>query len=344
MIDLHTHLGGAVPASVLWEILCDGGLQTEFHSFDQLQDFLTVGPGDIKTLDDFLNLYFHATELIQSSPHAATTAVYQAVAKAYRRAKITGMEVRYNPFKRLRMGFHSLDAIILATVQGLQRASMHYQVRTGILFSLGKELPHEENWKIINAALRFQGHGVLHGAYGIVGIDMAGPESLRKDLDKEWLNEIAKMIAEARKANFGITWHVGETPFSGPDGLENVLNIIQPDRIGHGIEIRKAQGKQRDRLCAILRERQVCLELCPSVNIVTRSLQSYSEMADIIRLLDKEGIPFCINTDNPYLIHTNLKREYEIMDKELGSQFQLAEKCNKFSEKATFLVPIRNHK
>lgn len=337
MIDLHTHLGGAVPASVLWEILCDGGLQTEFRTFDQLQEFLTVKPGDIKTLDDFLSLYFHATELIQSSPHAATAAAYQAVAKAYRRAKITGMEVRYNPLKRSRMGLHSLDAIILATVQGLQRASMHYQVRTGILFSLGKELSHEENWKIVKAALRFRGHGVLHGAYGIVGVDMAGPESLRRDLDKEWLGEIAKMIAEVRKANFGVTWHVGETGFSGPSGMENVLEIIEPDRIGHGIEIRKAEAQQRERLCGILRERRVCLELCPSVNIVTRSLQNYGEMADVVRLLDKESIPFCINTDNPYLIHTNLSREYEIMDKELGEGFGLFEKCNRFLEEATFL-------
>lgn len=337
MIDLHTHLGGAVPASVLWEILCDSGLQTEFQTFDQLQEFLTVNPGDIATLDDFLNLYFHATELIQSSPHAATTAAYQAVAKAYRRAKITGMEVRYNPLKRLRKGLHSLDAIILATIQGLQRASMHYQVRTGILFSLGKELNHEENWKIIKAALRFRGHGVLHGAYGIVGIDMAGPESLRRDLDKEWLHEIAKMIDEARKANFGITWHVGETDFSGPQGMENVLEIIQPDRIGHGIQIRKAQGKQRERICAILRERRICLELCPSVNIITHSLDNYGEMADIIRFLDKENIPFCVNTDNPYLIHTNLMREYELMDKELGKDFALIEKSHKSFEEATFL-------
>lgn len=337
MIDLHTHLGGAVPASVLWEILCDSGLQTEFDTFDQLQDFLTVEPGEVKSLDDFLGLYFHATELIQSSPHAATVAAYQAIAKAYRRAQISGMEIRYNPLKRLRKGLHSLDAIVLATIQGLQKASMHYQVRTGLLFSMGKELTHEENWKIIKAALRFRGHGVLHGAYGIVGIDMAGPESLGRDLDKEWLGEVAKMVEEARKANFGITWHVAETDHSGPDGLENVLDIIQPDRIGHGIRIIKAQGKQKDRLCGILRERQICLELCPSVNVITRSLNNYAEMADVIRLLDKEGIPFCVNTDNPYLIHTNLKREYDIMEKELGESFALRDKASKHFEEATFL-------
>lgn len=337
MIDLHAHLGGAVPASVLWEILCDGGLKTEFNTFDELQDFLTVNPGDIKNLDDFLKIYFHSTEYIQSSPSAANEAIYQAVAKAYRRAQITGMEVRFNPLKRLREGLHSLDAIILAAIQGLQRASMHYQVRTGIIFSLGKELTHDQNWEIIEAAKRFHWHGVLHGAYGVVGVDMAGPESLGRDLDKEWLGEVAKMIAEIRKAHLGVTWHVGETSCSGPEGMINVLEIIQPDRIGHGIEIRKAQGSQKQKLCGLLHENNVCLELCPSVNMITRSIDSLNEMGDVLKLVDKEEIPFCLNTDNPYLIHTNLKKEYDLMNEIMGDAFSLKEKAHRYFEEATFL-------
>lgn len=337
MIDLHTHLGGAVPASVLWEILCDVGLQTEFKTFDQLQKFLTVNPGDIQNLDDFLRLYFHATELIQSSPHGAAVAAYQAVAKAYRRSGITGMEIRYNPLKRLRADYHTLDAIILATIQGLQRASMHYQVRTGMIFSLAKELQHDDNAEIVKAAIRFKSHGVLHGAYGVVGLDAAGPESLGKDLDRQWLTDVASMMHEGRKAGLGITWHVGETSHSGPQGIKNVLEIIQPDRIGHGVQIIKATGKLQDHICGLIKERNVCIELCPSVNVVTKSLNSYSEMADIIRFLDKQSIAYCINTDNPYIIHTNLQREYDIMEKELGPEFQLKSKCHKSYEEATFL-------
>jgi adenosine deaminase len=337
MIDLHTHLGGAVPASVLWEILCDSGLQTEFKTFDDLQDFLTVNPGDIKNLDDFLNLYFHSTELIQSSPQAAYTAIYQAVAKAYRRAQISGMEVRFNPLKRLRHGLHSLDSIILAAVQGLQRASMHYQVRTGIIFSMGKELSHENNWRIVQAAIRFKSHGVLHGAYGVVGIDMAGPESLGRDLDMEWLKEVKKMVEEARKAKLGVTWHVAETGHSGPQGLENVLKMIEPDRIGHGIQIRKAEGAQKDRIIGMMRERQILMEVCPSVNVITRSLENYAEAAGVIKLLDESNIPFCLNTDNPYIIHTNLAKEYQLLEKELGAGFELKNKSRKHLEFATFL-------
>lgn len=337
MIDLHTHLGGAVPASVLWEILCDAGLQTEFSTFDELQNYLTVRPGDIKSLDDFLSLYFHATELIQSSPFAASSACYQAVAKAYRRSQIKGIELRYNPLKRLRKRFHTLDSIILASLQGFQRASMHYNVKTGIIFSMGKELSIEENQEIIDAALRFSDHGVIRGAFGLVGIDMAGPESIQKDKDKVWLKQISKMVKQARKAKLGVTWHVGETESSGPEGIMNVIKIIEPDRIGHGIEIRKAKGKMKDGLCGMLRERQICLELCPSVNVVTRSIERYADMAEVIMLLTKEKIPFCLNTDNPYLIHTNLKREYDLIQQELEPDFPLRELCEKASEKATFL-------
>jgi len=340
MIDLHTHLGGAVPASVLWEILCDNGLQTEFQTFDHLQEYLTVNRGDIKNLDDFLTLYFHATELIQSSPHAASVATYQAVAKAYRRAEIAGIELRFNPLKRLRKGQYSLDAIILAAIQGLQRASMHYKVRTGIIFSLGKDVSIKDNWQIIEAAIRFRSYGVLHGAYGVVGIDMAGPESSGHDTDISWLKEIAIMVEEARKVKLGVTWHVGETTHSGPKGIESVLNIIHPDRIGHGIQIRRAKGKQKERLLGILKERQICFELCPTVNLVTRSIRSFSEIAQVVRMLDKEGIPYCLNTDNPYIVHTNLKKEYDVIKKELGASFELEKKAGRYCAAATFLKNV----
>lgn len=337
MIDLHVHLGGAVPAAVLWEILCDGGLQTEFGSFDKLQDYLTVRSDEILSLDDFLGRYFHATELIQSSPHAAMAAAYQAIAKAYRRAHIQGMELRYNPLKRIRAGVNTLDSIIMATIQGLQRASLHYGVKTGILFSLDKGGTIEGNWMIVEEAVKFRSQGNLRGAYGVVGIDIAGSESLGKEHDKIWLSEMAKMFEEARKMGLGLSWHVGETPHTGPQGMINVIEAIKPNRIGHGIELRKAQGKELDRLCGLLREHQICLEICPTVNLVTRSIQDLKEIADLIRLVDKEQISFCLNTDNPYIVNTNLQREYDLIAKVLGQDARLLEKSRAYAEQASFM-------
>lgn len=341
MIDLHIHLGGAVPASVLWEILCDNGLETEFEDFEALQDYLSVRQHDIKSLDDFLGRYFHATELIQSSPDGASAAMYQMVAKAYRRGDVNAIEVRFNPLKRLRGGVHSMDAVVLASLHGLERASMHYKVKTGIIFSMGKELTFQNNWKIVETATNFCCRAPLMGAHGIVGIDMAGPESLGLDTDKDWLKEVSTMVETARRRGLGVTWHVGETDFSGPQGMEAVLDIIQPDRIGHGIQLRKARGKQKERLCAMLRERKVCLELCPSVNLVTGSIDSYQEVAELVRLLDKEEIPFCVNTDNPYIINTNILRETQILEKELGKDKDILLKAGNYARQASFMSELK---
>lgn len=318
MHDLHIHLGGAVPSSVLWEILCDNGLRTEFVDFTTFHDSLTARPDEVKSLDDFLGRYFQVTEEIQSSPSAASVSAYQVVAKAYRRAQVKALELRFNPHKRVRHGLHTMDAIILAVMQGLERASLHYGVATGIILSLGRDLSLESNWQIIDAAIKWRSRGSLNGANGVVGIDMAGPESRQLELSKPWMSEVSAMMEKAREAGLKITYHVGESEATGPEGIMRVIDAIHPDRIGHGIELRRAEGKLRNSIVTALQSESICLELCPTVNLVTRVVPDIQSIARFVRDLADHDIAYCINTDNPYLIHTNLQNEYEIVGKELG--------------------------
>ncbi len=319
MHDLHIHLGGAVPASVLWEILCDNGLRTDYEDFNTFHESLTARPNEVKSLDDFLGRYFQLTEEIQSSPSAATVSAYQVVAKAYRRAQVDSLELRFNPQKRMRHDLHTMDAIILAVIQGLERATLHYGVATGIIFSLGRDLSLEANWQIVEAAIRWRSRGSRNGANGVVGIDMAGPESRSLELSKPWMSEVTAMMEKARAAGLKITYHVGESGGTGPTGMLRVIESIRPDRIGHGIELRNAVGRQREALVTSLREHAICLELCPTVNLVTRVVPDIACVAALVRTLAAEDIPYCINTDNPYLVHTNLKREHQIIGDELGN-------------------------
>ena len=317
MKDLHIHLGGAVPSPVLWEILCDNGLQTDYEDFNSFHASLTANANEVKSLDDFLGRYFQVTEEIQSSPSAASVSAYQVVAKAYRRAQIDALELRFNPFKRVRSGLHTMDAIILAVMQGLERASLHYKVATGIILSLGRDVSLDANWEIIEAAIKWKSRGSLNGANGVVGIDIAGLESQALELKRPWLHEISRMMQKARNAGLRITYHIGETEATGPEGMIRVIDAICPERIGHGIQLLHATGNIKERLIHLLREYSICLELCPSVNLVTRTIPSYDSIAELIRLLAAHQIPYCINTDNPYLIHTNLRREHELIAIEL---------------------------
>lgn len=319
MQDLHIHLGGAVPSSVLWEILCDNGLRTEHVDFTSFHRSLTARPDEVKSLDDFLGRYFEMTEEIQSSPSAASVSAYQVVAKAYRRVQVSAVELRFNPLKRMRHGLHTMDAIILAVMQGMERASLHYGVATGLILSLGRDLSLESNWQIIEAAIKWRSRGSLNGANGVVGIDMAGPESRSLELSRPWMSEVAAMMEKAREAGLKITYHVGESEGTGPEGMLRVIDAIRPDRIGHGIEMRRAEGALKNSLISRLREQGICLELCPTVNLVTRVVPDYACIADFVRTLAANDIPYCINTDNPYLIHTNLKQEHDVVGNELGN-------------------------
>jgi adenosine deaminase len=313
MIELHCHLGGGVPAPVLWEVLQDEGMSTPFKTFDELQASLTPDPGAVTCLDDFLGSFFNTTELIQSSPRAMEASCYHLVAKAYRRSRtklgqLRGIEVRFNPAKRIREGALNPDRIMEAAVRGLTRASSHYGVNTGIICTMGRDMPMEQNRLVVDTAIRWKDAGVNRctGYYGVVGIDIAGTERYNKEHNLPWMGDMAKLYQQAREAGLGTTYHVGETDATGHLGVRNVIEQIRPDRIGHGIRV-----LQDPTSLGVLIDSGICLEICPSINLLTRAT-TREALGDILRSLYYKGVPFTICTDNPYLAHTNMAREAEL--------------------------------
>jgi adenosine deaminase len=310
--DLHAHIGGAVPASVLWEILCEQGLQTPHKTFQAFQKALTADANSVENLDEFLGKYFHITEAIQSSPAALSQSAYQAVAKAHRRSDVEFIEMRFNPAKRLRGGIHSIDAILLAALQGLEKASLHYNVETSAILSLGRDCSLETNTNIVEAAIRWKGHrqGL---AKGIVAIDMAGSESQKLEEKPEWLKAITHLFRRAQDAGLKTTYHIGETKDSGWQGVRQILHQIRPNRIGHGVQLRNAPKDQKQRIYDILATTNTCLEICPTVNLVTNSISNIQELRGFTKELFSHQVPFTVCTDNPYLVHTNLKSELDLL-------------------------------
>ena len=114
MHHLQIQLGGALRSSGLRAILPDNGLRTEFVAFTSFHDSQTARREQLKSLDDFLERYFQVTWKIQFSSSATSVSAYQAVAKAYRRAQMTALEVRFNPRNQNRDLTVSNDICILA--------------------------------------------------------------------------------------------------------------------------------------------------------------------------------------------------------------------------------------
>ena len=211
---------------------------------------ITVSPQRTARFDGYLQL-FHWTELIQSSPLAVERAVYEVVGGAYRKNNVTTMELRFNPMKRNRGGEQDLDHIIAAAVRGMDKATLEYPVKPGLIFCLDRAFPYELNEIIAEKAIAWRDRGV-------VGIDIAGPEATTFRVA-----DYRRLFRRARQYGLGLTVHTGE---SGPvEEVARVVELLEPDRIGHGVK-----AAYDPRAMAMIRERGIVLEICPTSNLNTK--------------------------------------------------------------------------
>jgi adenosine deaminase len=301
LTELHLHLGGAVAPHVLWEMAHAQGMKLPVRSYFEFVDLVTSHPDKVKSLEDYLEILHRWTERIQSGTHAIERAVYEVLAKEFRGSRVAAMELRFNPMKRNLGGERDLDHIIHAALRGLDRACLEYGLRGGLIFCLAREFPTELNEILVDKAIRYHQRGV-------VGIDLAGTERQRPELDPASAERFAGMFRRAREAGLGTTVHTGETPHTAADGVIAVIERLRPRRIGHGIRA-ASSPEAMQRLC----DAGVVLEICPTSNLHTRAVDSVEELRGILRTFLAHGVRFTINTDATYILGTDLRREVELL-------------------------------
>jgi adenosine deaminase len=300
LAELHTHLGGSVASDILWSLAHEQGIALPVKDFWEFDRLVTVSdPQGVQDLDA-LNEIYRWTELIQSSPLAVERSVHAAIGGAYRSQGITTLELRFNPMKRNRGGERDLDHIIMAAVRGLDRASLEYpQVRAGLILMMDRTFNEHQNSIIVEKAIRY-------APRGIVGIDIAGP---RPPSDGPYpYRDLAPLISEARSAGLGVTIHVGEEGGHGITEIRDVVDSLEPDRIGHGI-----LAAQDDALMTDIRDAEITLEICPTSNLLTKALPDEESVRDTFRAFADAGVPFTIATDGPEMMGTHLRDEFELL-------------------------------
>jgi adenosine deaminase len=300
LAELHTHLGGSVASDILWSLAHEQGIALPVKDYWEFDRLVTVSdPRGVDGLDA-LDAIYHWTELIQSSPLAVERSVHGAIGGAYRSQGITLLELRFNPMKRNRGGERDLDHIIMAAVRGLDRASLEYpQVRAGLILMMDRTFTAAQNEVIVEKAIRYASRGV-------VGIDMAGPRPGAARYD---YGQAAPLVDAAREAGLGVTIHVGEEGGEwGREEIGEVIEALRPDRIGHGI---LAAGDPD--LMAALRGAGIVLEICPTSNLLTKSLQDEDAVRATFRAFVDYDVPFTIATDGPEMMRTHLRDEFDLL-------------------------------
>lgn len=303
LIDLHIHVGGAVAPHILWSIAHQQGFKLPVKNYFDFVELITSRPGKVGSLEDYLKIMHTWTEKIQSSPSAIERSVYEVIGKEYRGSRVSQIELRFNPMKRNLNSELDLDHIIHAALRGMDRAVLEYGVRAGLIFCLAREFDHTLNSILVEKAIKYRSRGVY-------GIDLAGTEKNAMELRPEVVAQYEDLFDKARRAGLKCTVHTGETKGTGAEGVVAVVERLKPHRIGHGIRAAYDENAMK-----LLRERDVVLELCPTSNLHTKAVEGLDELRHIIKTFWDRRVKFTINTDGPYLLETDMRREIELVER-----------------------------
>ena len=303
LIDLHIHVGGAVAPHVLWSLAHNQGFKLPTKNYFEFVEMITARPENVSNLDDYLRIMHTWTEKIQSSPMAIERSVYEVIGKEFRGSRVTQIELRFNPMKRNLDSTLDLDHIIHAALRGMDRATLEYGVRAGLIFCLAREFDHRLNSIILEKAIKYRHRGV-------VGIDLAGTETRALELDADQVGAYQDLFQRARDAGLKTTVHTGETRGTGAEGVIAVVDRLRPHRIGHGIRAAYDEAAMR-----LLREQDVVLELCPTSNLHTHAVSGVDELKHIVQTFLDRGVKLTLNTDGPYLLETDMQSEVDLVER-----------------------------
>ncbi len=315
LVELHTHLGGSSAAHFLWELAHKQGIRLPTKDYWKFIDSITIE--EQKTYEEYLD-YFHLTELIQSSTFGVERAVHHAISLLYRKGNITLAEIRFNPMLRNRNNRQDLDKIILGAIIGMKKACLEYPVKAGIILMMDRRFNDYQNKIIADKAVNFKNDGV-------VGVDIGGP--LREDFT---VDEVVPAFENARKAGLGITFHSGEV--TDTTEMWEVLEKINPDRIGHGI-----RAIEDENLLKELGKRNITLEICPKSNLRTGVVNHWADFKKIFEKCKEYSVPYTINSDGPVFLKTHVMEEFKsLVENEVIEEKEVKELTQKARE-ASFI-------
>ena len=293
-IELHCHLDGSLRAETIIDLARDEGIELPTYEINELQKEL-IAPLKCESLDEYLKR-FHLPNAVMQSKESLRRITYELFEDAAKE-NVKYLEVRFAPLLHTVKGL-TVEQIIQSVIAGMREAEKCYEIKGNIILSCMRNMPVESAFEVVEKGKQFLGQGV-------VAVDLCASE------EEGFSQKFVGPIRLAKEYGYRVTIHAGETGI-GKNVLEAV-ELLDAERIGHGVFI-----KDFPEAYDIVKERQVVLEMCPTSNVQTKAVESYSEHPIYDFLQD--GIKVTINTDNRTVSDTTMEKEIDIVNKE----FQLS--------------------
>ncbi len=288
-VELHVHhVGSASPATVAALAARHADSTPVPSDPDALASYFTF-----TDFAHFIEVYLSVVDLIRD-PEDVSKLTYD-IAADLSRQNVRYAELTLTPFSSITRGIPA-EAFCEAVEDARRRAAADFGIELRWCFDIPGEAGIPSADVTLDVALRVRPDGLV--SFGLGGPEHGVPRSM-----------FARHFAAARAAGLHSVPHAGES--AGPESVWAALDVLGAERIGHGI------AAARDgRLLRHLAERQIALEVCPTSNVCTRSVQSLAEHP--LPALVAAGVPVTINSDDPPMFSTSLTAEYAVAAQLLG--------------------------
>ena len=295
-VGLHEHLDGSLRPATVLELARQAGYRELPHSEPEALGRWFFEGANRKQLPLYLEGFRHTIAVMQSE-EALERVAYECLEDAAGE-NVVYQEVRFAPHFHTHGGL-GLDAVMLAVLRGMRRASADHGIGFGLIVCALRNEDPELSVKLVELALS-------HRERGCVGFDLAGEEAGHP------AKEHVKAFQLAKRMNFSITIHAGES--FGPESIWQALQYCGAHRIGHGtrlvedLVIYDGQVVKVGPLAQYVLDHRIPLEVCLSSNVHTGATAELASHP--FPIFQRLGYRLTLSTDNRLMSRTSLTNEY----------------------------------
>jgi adenosine deaminase len=285
--DCHLHFEGCLPAEEIARLGARSG-----HPFADLPAFESARRS-VRDARSFLLLYAEVCRLFRKPEDYVEAAL--AVAQALSADGLRYAEIYVSPEIFTRMGLDA-GACLQAIDVGFAESLETHGVLCRILLDGVRHWGPESADRVLDLYERVP-------LRSIVGFGLGGDEQAMGAA------AFAGVYLRARALGLRTSVHAGE--WSDADAVREVLDLLRPDRLDHGIA-----AAQDPRLMQRLAEEDTILCVAPTSNLRTGAV-SHVASHPLRQLLDA-GVRVTLSADDPVLFGTTTKGEYDLAREKLG--------------------------
>ena len=280
--ELHIHLD-SVPPELLLRFAQRNNVELPFSDVKGAIKWYRFND-----LEEFLRKWIVTTSVLITEEDYYEVAL--ELGRDMQRQNIIRREVMFT-YAAAHEGRVELDTMMTGLARGRQRVKEEFDRDLYFTADIDRTISPERSLKYVDEIAAYKDE------VGILGIgldcqEVGYPAGVHRDA-----------FARARELGFYTSAHCGEEYAAGPEGVWDVVNDLNVDRIDHG-----NQAIRDNELIKHIVETDIPMTLCPVSNV---TINVYESIADhpVIELRNR-GATVTVNSDDPPFMQTDLNDNY----------------------------------